>query len=72
MIRRIHVKMHLTAPEDAREAAERVHGFYADYCPVYRTLKGSIQMTTELVFHDLDGSGQNLPLEKPSDSTPRA
>ena len=72
MIRRIHVKLHLTAPADARETAERVHGFYADRCPVYRTLKGSIQITTELIFHDRDGSGQNLPFEKPSDSTPSA
>ncbi len=50
IIKRIHVKLHLKAPEEARETAERVHGFYADKCPVYRSLKAAIDITTELVF----------------------
>ena len=48
VIRRVHVSLKLRAPESARETAERVHGFYADKCPLYRTLKGSIQTTTSL------------------------
>lgn len=50
VIRRIHVKLRLKADAAQREAAERVHGFYADSCPVYRTLKSAIAITTELVF----------------------
>jgi uncharacterized OsmC-like protein len=30
----------------------RVHGIFADKCPVYRTLKAVITMTTELIFVD--------------------
>jgi uncharacterized OsmC-like protein len=43
----------LRAGEPQRETAERVHGFFADRCPVYRTLKPAIQITTELVFEAL-------------------
>lgn len=50
VIRAIHVKLVLKAPESSRETAERVHTFYADRCPVYRTLKNSIAITTELSF----------------------
>jgi len=50
VIRRIHAVLKLKAAAGHREAAERVHGFYADKCPVYRTLRGAIQITTELVF----------------------
>ncbi len=50
IIERIHVKLHLKAAESARETAERVHGIYADKCPVYRSLKAAIDITTELVF----------------------
>jgi len=27
-----------------------VHGIFADKCPVYRSLKAAIQMTTELIL----------------------
>jgi uncharacterized OsmC-like protein len=50
VIRRIHVKLKLKAEAAQRETAERVHGFFADQCPVYRTLKSAIAITTELVF----------------------
>ena len=50
VIRRIHVILKLKALESQRETACRVHGFYADRCPVYRTLKPAIAITTELVF----------------------
>ena len=46
VIRRIHVAFTLRAPEDARETVERVHGFFADKCPVYRTLRTAIQITS--------------------------
>jgi len=50
LIKRIHLKLRLKAPESARATAERVHGIYADKCPVYRSLKAAIAITTELVF----------------------
>jgi uncharacterized OsmC-like protein len=50
VIKRIHVRMNLKAPEGERETAERVHGFYQDRCPVYRSLRAAIAITTELVF----------------------
>lgn len=53
VIRRIHVILKLKAGEEHRETANRVHGFYADRCPVYRTLKPAIAITTELVFEAL-------------------
>jgi uncharacterized OsmC-like protein len=46
VIRRIHVTMRLAAPESAREIVERVHGMYAMRCPLYRTLHGTIQLTS--------------------------
>ena len=50
VIRRIHVRLLLRADEGHRETAARVHGIFADKCPVYRSLKAAITMTTELVF----------------------
>ena len=50
IIRRIHVVLRLKAAPEHREAAERVHGIFADSCPVYRTLKPAIQITAELAF----------------------
>lgn len=55
VIRRIHVILKLKALESHRETAGRVHGFYADKCPVYRTLKPAIAITTELVFEAVPG-----------------
>ena len=45
--------MLLKAGEEQRATAERVHGMFADRCPVYRTLRDSIAMTTELVFEPI-------------------
>ena len=50
VIKRIHVRLRLKAEESQRETAERVHGFFADHCPIYRSLKAAIQIDTELVF----------------------
>ena len=52
VLRRIHVKLELHAAAAHREAAERVHGFYADSCPLYRSLGAAIQITSELVLVD--------------------
>ena len=53
VIRRIHVVLKLKAEESQRETARRVHGFFGDRCPVYRTLKPAIAITTELIFETL-------------------
>jgi uncharacterized OsmC-like protein len=50
VLKRIHVKLELRALAEHREAAERVHGFYADSCPLYRSLKAALAITTELVL----------------------
>ncbi|HSD71417.1 MAG TPA: OsmC family protein [Thermoanaerobaculia bacterium] len=55
VIKRIHLLLKLKAPESEREIAERVHGFYRDRCPVYRSLRAAIAITTELVFEPIDG-----------------
>jgi hypothetical protein len=52
VIRRIHVRMRLKAAPDQRATAERVHGIFADACPLYRTLKSAIAITTELAFEE--------------------
>jgi hypothetical protein len=49
VLRRIHVKLELRVTPEQRETAERVHGFFADSCPLYRSLKAAIAITTELV-----------------------
>jgi uncharacterized OsmC-like protein len=46
IIRRIHVHLKLAAPESARETVERVHGMYAEKCPIYRSLTPAIKITT--------------------------
>jgi uncharacterized OsmC-like protein len=46
VIRRIHVAFTLRASEDVQDTVERVHGFFAEKCPVYRTLRAAIQITT--------------------------
>jgi len=50
VIRRIHVEFTVRAPEDTREVVDRVHGFYADKCPVYRSLRSAIQITSSYVL----------------------
>jgi len=50
VIKRIHVVHTLRAPQNDRPTAERVHGIYADHCPLYRSVKDSIAVTSELSF----------------------
>jgi uncharacterized OsmC-like protein len=53
VIKRIHLRLRLKAPEAERETVERVHDFYRDRCPVYRSLRAAIAITTELLFEPL-------------------
>ncbi len=36
--------------EEQKETVERVLGFHADYCPVARSIRDSIDITTEVVY----------------------
>jgi uncharacterized OsmC-like protein len=53
VIRRIHVRLRLRAEEQHRETAFKVHGFFAEKCPVYLSLYKAITITTELLFEPL-------------------
>jgi len=46
VIRRIHVGFVIAAGKDKRETIERIHGVFAMKCPVYRTLRSAIQITS--------------------------
>ena len=50
VIRRIHVVFTIRASEEQRQTVERVHGFYAAKCPVYRSLQAAIQITSSFVL----------------------
>jgi uncharacterized OsmC-like protein len=53
VIKRIHVSYHLKLKPEHRETAERVLGFHADKCPVARTIKDCVAITTELNMEDI-------------------
>lgn len=48
VIKRIKQTFHLTADEEDRETIERVLGVYADSCPVARSIRDSIEISSEL------------------------
>jgi uncharacterized OsmC-like protein len=50
IIRRIHVRLKLKAAEKDCDTARRVHGIFAEKCPIYLSLKRAIEMTTELIL----------------------
>jgi organic hydroperoxide reductase OsmC/OhrA len=50
VLKRIHVRLELRCSEEHREVAERVHGFFAEACPLYRSLRAAIGITTELAI----------------------
>ncbi len=50
VIRKIDVVYSLAVGPEHHETAERVHEFHADYCPVARSISGSIEIATRLEF----------------------
>jgi uncharacterized OsmC-like protein len=50
VIKRVHVTHNLRAedPEQVRETVERVHGIYAQNCPVYRSLRPAFEITSSV------------------------
>ncbi len=52
VIRRIHVnyKLRVPDPDEVRDTVARVLEMHADKCPVARSLKGAIEVTTAVEF----------------------
>jgi uncharacterized OsmC-like protein len=50
VIKRIHIQHTLKSAAANRETAERVHGLYAERCPLYRSVKDAIPVTSDLSF----------------------
>lgn len=50
VIRRIRQTFRLAVPERERESVERVLSVYADSCPVARSLKGSIEISSRIEY----------------------
>ena len=46
--KRITITLHLTADEEDRETIERVLEVYEDGCPVARSIRNSIEITSKL------------------------
>jgi organic hydroperoxide reductase OsmC/OhrA len=53
VIRRIHVIYRLKLKPEQQTTAQKVHGFHADACPVARSIKGSIEVSTELKMENV-------------------
>ena len=49
MIRSIHVRLRLKTSMQHVQTALRVHEMDADSCPIYRTLKSAIRISSELI-----------------------
>jgi uncharacterized OsmC-like protein len=52
VIKRIHVAYQLATPAEDREKVDRAYGVHAEHCPVYRSLRAAIDITTELDWRE--------------------
>ncbi|MFZ2948348.1 MAG: OsmC family protein [Desulfuromonadaceae bacterium] len=52
VIKRIHVLYRLVTPAEDKEKVDRAYGLHADNCPVYRSLRAAISITTELGWRE--------------------
>jgi uncharacterized OsmC-like protein len=48
VVRRIRVTYYLKLDEQMRSPAERAYDIHADYCPVARTIRDCVEITTRL------------------------
>ncbi len=53
VIRRIHVEYTLKLDQTKQEVAERAHDLHAEYCPVARTIRDCVDISTSLEFVEL-------------------
>ncbi len=54
VLRRIHVRYHLKLRPDQHETALRAHELHAGACPVALTIRGCVDITTELEMEDVE------------------
>ncbi len=52
VLRRIHVnyKLRVPEPDEVRDTVDRVLEMHVDKCPVARSFKGAIEVTTSVAF----------------------
>jgi organic hydroperoxide reductase OsmC/OhrA len=50
VIKRIRQTFRIAVPERERETVERVLSVYADSCPVARSVKGSIEISSRIEY----------------------
>jgi uncharacterized OsmC-like protein len=51
VLKRIHVVYRFSPEHEVDQAVvDRVLGFHAEHCPVARSIGGSIDITTELIY----------------------
>jgi uncharacterized OsmC-like protein len=50
VVKRVHVSHKLRAenPDEVRQTVDRVHGIYAQSCPVYRSLSPAFQISSSV------------------------
>lgn len=53
VVRRIHVTYHLRLAAEQRETATRVLGFHADSCPMARTIRDCVAISTALEMEEI-------------------
>lgn len=53
VVKRIHVSYHLQLEATMRATAVRAHDLHADYCPVARTIRDCVAITTSLHMEDV-------------------
>ena len=56
VIKRVHVthNLHVDDADAVRDTVERVHGVYAQSCPVYRSLSPAFQITSSVEIVSAD------------------
>jgi organic hydroperoxide reductase OsmC/OhrA len=60
VVRRIRVVYHLRITPEKRDVAVRVHGFHANNCPMARSIRDCVDITTSLELEDAnEGEGDD-------------
>jgi len=53
VIKRIHVIYHLSTHAEDKEKVDRAYALHAEKCPIYRSLRAAIAITTELDWREM-------------------
>jgi uncharacterized OsmC-like protein len=54
VIKRIHVVYRLTTPREDKDKVDRAFAIHMDKCPVFRSLRAAIAISTELDWQEQD------------------